>query len=74
MPTAEQVRAARKAAGLTQAAAADLCCRTERSWQDAELGKRQLDGAAWEMFLLMTDQHPHYRLVKRRLKPAPVKD
>jgi putative transcriptional regulator len=59
------VRAARKAAGLSQTAAGALCHRSLRAWQDAEAGKRNLDQAAWELFLLRTGQHPTHRLIAR---------
>jgi DNA-binding transcriptional regulator YiaG len=65
-PTAEQVRAAREAAGLTQSQAAELCHRKLRAWQYAESGQAALDAAAWELFQLKTDQHPTARIALRR--------
>jgi hypothetical protein len=50
MLTPADIRAARLAAGLTQAQAAALCYRTTSCWQSAELGRRNLDRAAWEVF------------------------
>ena len=49
-PTAAELRAARRAAGLTQAQAASLCYRSAACWQACELGKRNLDPAAWDVF------------------------
>ena len=61
-PTPTEIRAAREAAGLTQTEAGALCHRGLRAWQAAELGERNLDAAAWELFLLRTGQHPQGRL------------
>ena len=61
------IRAAREAAGLTQTQAGALCHRSLRAWQDAEAGTRNLDRAAWELFLLRTGQHPTERLARARL-------
>ncbi len=58
------IRAARKAASLTQTEAGALCHRSLRAWQDAEHGLRNLDKAAWELFLLRTGQHPTERLAR----------
>lgn len=65
-PTPEQIRAARLAAQLTQTQAAELCHRSLRAWQQAEDGSRNLDLAAWELFLLRTKQHPLSQLTQRR--------
>ncbi len=59
------IRAARKAAGLSQTAAGALCHRTLRAWQAVEAGDRTLDLAAWELFLLRTGQHPSHKLCAR---------
>ena len=53
-PTKAEVVAARKAASMTQAEAGALVYRSERGWQDWELGKRPVDLAAWELFLIKT--------------------
>ena len=74
LPTADEVRAARKRAGLTQEQAALLVTRTTpnayRMWQGYEVvagpGKREMPAAAWELFLLLTDQHPGWRLTERK--------
>lgn len=57
MPTKEEIRAARIAAGLTQAEAGRVCYMSERGWQDIERGVREVKGsnrANWELFLLKT--------------------
>lgn len=65
-PTPADIRAAREAAGISQTAAGALCHRSLRAWQAAESGERNLDRAAWELFLLLTDQHPDLVLSPRR--------
>ena len=60
------IRAAREAAGLSQTAAGELCHRSLRAWQDAESGARNLDAAAWELFLLRTGTHPTHKLIARQ--------
>jgi len=55
-PTPTQVRAARKAAGLTQAEAAALVYHTRRAWQNWELEKREMDPAVFELFQIKTGQ------------------
>lgn len=56
-PTPEAVRAARAAAGLTQAAAAALVHLGEAMrWSEYERGVRTIDMARWELFLLKTGQ------------------
>lgn len=54
-PTPEQVKAARLAAGLTQAAAAALVHRANyRRWGEWENGKETMPAAEWELFQLKT--------------------
>lgn len=69
-PTADAspaaIRAAREAAGLSQTAAGALCHRSLRCWQDAESGARNLDAAAWELFLLRTGQHATHKLTGKK--------
>lgn len=55
--TPEQVRAARAAAGLTQAAAAEMVHCARRTWQDWEAGKRKMPRGLWELFNLLAS-HP----------------
>lgn len=73
-PTPEQVLKARRAAKLTQAEAALLVTpaagdRPERTWQNYEAAEgtkahRAIPLATWELFLLLTGQHPTHQLVK----------
>jgi transcriptional regulator with XRE-family HTH domain len=55
VPTAEQVRAARKAAGLTQEAAADLIGTSRRSWQEWESGRTPMRAGLWELFRIKAE-------------------
>lgn len=74
-PTPAEVKAARKAAKLTQADAALLVAdvsetRAERTWQNYEAtlgtkGHRAIPLATWELFLLLTAQHPRLSLAQR---------
>lgn len=49
-PTPEQVKQARKDAGLTQSAAGALVHVSERTWQKWEHGERHMSPAVWELF------------------------
>ena len=50
-PTLKQIKGARIAAGLTQAAAAKLVHLGSPSrWAEYESGKRNIDAARWELF------------------------
>lgn len=51
-PKPAAIRAARKAAGLTQTQAAALIYSTMRTWQDWEAGARRMHPALFELFLL----------------------
>jgi DNA-binding transcriptional regulator YiaG len=53
-PTTAAVLAARETAGLTQRDAAALLHRTERNWQQWEIGERRMDPALFELFQLKT--------------------
>lgn len=65
--TAASVIAARLRSKLTQSAAAKLVHLGAVSrWGEYEAGMRTPDPARFELFLLLTDQHPVYRLAKRR--------
>lgn len=75
LPTPEDVRLTRLQAGLTQTQAAQLVSTAQgqpyRTWQGYEVetgqpGHRTIPLAAWELFLLITDQHPTHRMVRRR--------
>ncbi|QMV33504.1 hypothetical protein 8G_00072 [Ralstonia phage Hyacinthe] len=49
-PTAQQVREAREAAGLTQTEAGALVYSALRAWQQWEAGDRRMHPALWELF------------------------
>lgn len=51
-PTKEQVKQARLKAGLTQKAAGALIYKTQKAWQNYEIGRRSMDYALWELFLI----------------------
>ena len=53
-PTPEQIKQARKDAGLTQTQAAALIHKTCRCWQQYEAGDRKMDYALYELFLIKT--------------------
>lgn len=66
-PTALEVRAARTRAGLTQTQAAQLVSAAQTkpyaTWQSYEVEEgnsrhRAIPLATWELFLLLTQQHP----------------
>lgn len=70
-PTPDEIRSARRHAGLTQAEAAQLISPAQvmpyRSWQSYEVaedkvGARAIPLASWELFLLLTNQHPTMHL------------
>lgn len=57
IPTPAQIRAAREAAGLTQAAAAEVVYATLRTWQNWEASGaagRAMHPAIWELWLMKT--------------------
>lgn len=54
-PTKDAIRAARKAAGLTQTQAGALVHTTVRVWQQWEAGDRAMHPAFWELFKLKTE-------------------
>ena len=76
-PTGEQLKAARVAAGLSQAQAAELMgypLQTgsrggvqSRTWQALESSsdERTMQGPVFAMFLLLTGQHPAFTLAQR---------
>jgi hypothetical protein len=69
-PSTDQILAARQAAGHTQAqAAATVGLSGGIRWAEYERGGptgRRIDSARWALYLLLTDQHPAWRLAKRR--------
>ena len=53
-PTPEQIKAARKAAGLTQAEAGRVIGYTMRGWQNWEHGGAEMKQALYDLFLMRT--------------------
>jgi len=63
---AGKVLAARERAGISQAQAAHAVHLGSRPrWAEYELGKHSIDPARFELFLLITGQHPEYELKRR---------
>lgn len=54
-PSPAEIRAARKAAGLTQAAAAAVIHSTRRTWQDWERGIATMHPGLWELFRIKSN-------------------
>ena len=78
-PSPIEIKAARVNAGLTQTEAARLVSSAKskvvNTWQgyesDASLdGYRSIPLASWELFLLLTDQHPRWSLSTKRKKES----
>jgi len=68
LPTAEDVKAAREVAGLTQKQAGDIFGYQLRSWQkkeEAGSSYRQLSLGEWHFLLLLADGHPQFSLKKK---------
>ena len=53
-PTPAEIRAARKAAGLSQTAAGALVCVACRTWQQWEAGDRKMHPGFWRLFKMRT--------------------
>ncbi len=65
-PSADDVLSARLAAGLTQAQAAELVhLGSYVRWLEYERGTRAIDVARWELFMLLSGQHPRFDVVER---------
>jgi DNA-binding transcriptional regulator YiaG len=65
-PTPEVIKAARTAVGLTQSQAAELVHLGDvMRWSEYERGVHAPDWARWQLFLLLTNQHPKARLINR---------
>lgn len=75
-PTKEEVLAARRAAGHTQAQAADTVhLGTSHRWYEYEAGSRNMDVSRWELYLLKTGLHPRLKVNERKVtKPLPKTD
>lgn len=73
-PTPNEVRAARDRAGHTPDEAGKVVSSAalpRRTWEKYEkpvgtVNHREIPIAVWELYLLMTDQHPTLRITKRR--------
>ena len=77
IPTGEELKAARVAAGLSQAQAAELMGYSlqtgsrgglqSRTWQALEspTDDRNMQGPVFAMFLLLTGQHPDFALMRK---------
>ena len=68
IPSPKELKIARKAAGLTAAAAAKLVGVSTVTWQRWEgqtARKTEIHYAHWELFLLRTGTHPSLRVVAR---------
>lgn len=77
IPNGAQLKAARLAAGLNQAQAAELMGYSlqtgsrgglqSRTWQalESHTDDRNMQGPVFAMFLLLTGQHPEYELVRK---------
>lgn len=77
IPSGENLKAARMAAGLSQVQAAELMGYSlqvgsrggiqSRTWQALEstTDDRNMQGPIFAMFLLLTGQHPEFRLIEK---------
>ena len=69
--TPAHIKAARKAANLTQAQAAEIAGLSARQrWIEYEKGDFKPSPQTWELFLLRTGQHPTHVLTGKSVKPA----
>lgn len=55
-PAPSDIKAARRAAGLSQTAAAALVHSKLRTWQQWEAGARRMHPGLWELFCIKTKQ------------------
>lgn len=68
VPTPEEVKAAREAAGLSQAQAAELVGLSNRQrWAEVERGQHRMHPAAWELFCIKIGGHPDYKPVRAKV-------
>lgn len=65
MNTPEEIVAARKAAGHTQAKAAEVALVSLNTWTQYESGRRLPSAAVKEIYLLKTGQHPTHIITAR---------
>ncbi len=64
-PSAEQIAAARQAAGMTQAKSAHLVHVAVGTWKQYEAGTRTPHAALWELYLLKSGQHPSLAITEK---------
>jgi DNA-binding transcriptional regulator YiaG len=65
--TPEMIRQARDTSGLTQPEAAELVKLSAfQRWSEHERGVTPIDPARWELFLLLTGQHPNYHPLRAK--------
>lgn len=78
-PSPEDIREARKRSDLSQTEAGQLVTdagkKAYRTWQryESPVGNpdhRAIPIGLWELFLLLTDQHPTHRMVSRDAAPT----
>jgi len=70
-PTPADMKALRKAAGLSQRAAADLVGLSDAMrWSDYERSVHVISPQNWALFLLAIGQHPRLRIAVRRASAA----
>ena len=66
VPTSDEVRATRAAAGITQQRSAEMVYQASSSnWRAYESGRIKMHPCAWELFLLKTGQHPTLTLTAK---------
>ena len=66
-PTPEAIKAARLAAGQSQAEAASIVgLGLGQRWYEFEASRRNMDRARWALYLLSTGQHPGYGVKRQR--------
>lgn len=72
LPSPDEVRAARENAGLSQDAAGKLVStsnqprRTWDKWESSnQTNAREIPLPTWELFLLLTGQHPYMALIEK---------
>lgn len=70
-PTPSQIRAARKAAKLTQTEAAGVVFMKIRCWQQWEAGDRRMHPALWELFRREVGRRPRKATVHTTQEQTP---
>jgi len=65
IPSADAIKALRAEIGCTQAKCAKMAQVSIVAWKQWESGVRIPSKPSWGMFLLATDQHPDFVIVRR---------